>query len=105
MHDTSLPINRGNRHPVDQLADVRAEIKKLEAQETDLKAQISAKMGSRDSLGGDEFIAVQTLSERKGGLDEKKIAEHIGVKSLDPYRKPSTTFITLRVERRVAEVA
>lgn len=105
MHDTTLPFNSRNRHPVDQLADVRAEIKRLSAIETDLKAQISTEMGSKDSLGGDEFIAFQTLQERKGGLDEKRIAEHIGVKNLDAYRKPSTTFIMLRVDRRAAGAA
>lgn len=103
MPDTSLPINRGNRHPVDQLADVRAQIKALQDQEADLKAQISAEMGSRDSLGGDEFIAFQTLQTRKGGIDEEKL-KAAGIK-VDLYRKPSSTAHVLRVERRAAEVA
>lgn len=94
-----------NRHPVDRLADVRAAIKRLQDEESDLKAQISAEMGSADSLGGDEYIASQKLQERKGGLDEKKIAEHLGVKSLDPYRKPATTFVVIKTEPRAREVA
>ena len=92
-----------NRHPVDRLADVRAQIKALQEEEADLKAKISVEMADADSLGGDEFIAVQTLQDRKGGLDEKRIAETLGVKSLDPYRKPSTVAHVLRIERRVVD--
>jgi len=51
-----------NRHIVDQLAEVRAQIKALEAREAELKTQISTAMGSANSLGGDEFIALQKLS-------------------------------------------
>lgn len=92
-----------NRHPVDRLADVRVEIKKLEAEETDLKAKISVEMGTRDSLGGDQFIASQVLQERKGGLDEKAMAA-AGV-DVEKYRKPKSTFIVLKVEPRVMEAA
>lgn len=102
MHDTAMP---GNRHPVDRLADVRAKIKALQDEEADLKAQISAEMGAIDSLGGDEWIAFQKLQERKGALDEATIAQHLGVKSLEPYRKPATTFVVIRLEPRAREVA
>jgi len=102
MHDTSLPINR-NRHPVDQLADVRAEIKRLQDQEADLKAQITTEMGSRDSLGGDELIAFQTLQTRKGGIDEASL-KAAGI-NVDKHRKPASTAHVMRVERRVAAVA
>jgi hypothetical protein len=101
MPDTSLPINR-NRHPVDQLADVRFQIKILQEHESDLKALISAEMGSSDSLGGDEFIAFQTIQNRKGGIDEAKL-KAAGVDP-DLYRKPASTAHVLRVERRMAEV-
>ena len=103
MHDTSLPSNIRNRHPVDQLADVRAEIKALQDREADLKAQISAEMGSRDSLGGDEFIAFQALQTRKGGIDEASL-KAAGINP-EKHRKPSSTAHVLRVERRAAEVA
>lgn len=104
MHDTSLPGNPGiNRHPVDQLANIRATIKTLEARETELKEQISALMGGADSLGGAEFIARQSLQERKGGLDEKKLTDKLG--NLDAYRKPPTTSIVLRIEARAQEAA
>lgn len=99
---TATPVP-GNRHIVDQLADVRAQIKDLEGREADLKKQISAKMGAADSLGGDEFIALQTLSTRKGGLDDKAmLAAGIDV---DRYRRPDITVFSLRVERRASEAA
>ncbi|HEU5019662.1 MAG TPA: hypothetical protein VFT69_17015 [Pseudolabrys sp.] len=103
MHDTALPFNRGNRHPVDRLADVRAEIKRLQEQESDLKALISTEMGSRDSLGGDEFIAFQSLQERRGAIDEASL-KAAGINP-DKHRKPKITSVVLRVERRAAEVA
>lgn len=103
MHDTTLPGNSRNRHPVDRLADVRAQIKALQDEETDLKALISNEMGSRDSLGGDEFIAFQTLQTRKGSIDEASL-KAAGI-NVDKHRKPPTTSHVLRVERRAAEVA
>lgn len=95
----------GNRHIVDRLADVRAQIKELGTVEDELKSRISAEMGSRDSLGGDEFIAFQTLTTRKGSLDEARICAALGVDNLDAYRKPDVAVHSLKVERRVAEVA
>lgn len=102
MHATPLP-GKKNRHPVDRLADVRAEIKKLQDEETDLKAQITTEMGSSDSLGGDQYIASQALQERKGNIDDAAMKAD----GLDPekYRKPASTFIVLKVEPRVMEAA
>lgn len=100
MTDTAMSRNR---HPVDQLADVRAEIKKLQDREADLKAMISTEMGSRDSLGGDQYIASQVLQERKGAIDEKAMAA-AGI-DVDQYRKPKSTFIMIKVEPRAMEAA
>lgn len=94
-----------NRHPVDRLADIRARIKSLQDEEHDLRAQISTEMGAADSLGGDEFIAFQKLQERKGALDEAKIAAALKVENLDPYRKPASTFVVIKIEPRAREVA
>ncbi len=92
-----------NRHMVDQLADVRAKIKELQGEESALKAQISAAMGSADSLGGDQFVAFQRVSERKGAIDEARIK----AAGLDPdaLRKPAVTVYSLVVEPRVSEAA
>lgn len=85
-----------NRHIVDQLADVRAEIKVLETRETDLKAKISAAMGGSNSLGGDEFIALQKLSTRKGGIDDKAM-KAAGI-DVDKYRKPDIPALLAALE-------
>lgn len=109
MHATDLSgksarnPHHPNRHPVDRLADVRAAIKALSEEEGELKKQVTSLMGRADSLGGDEYIASQKLQERKGSLDEARLAAE-GI-DLDLYRKPASTFIVISVERRVAEVA
>jgi hypothetical protein len=100
MTATALP---SNRHPVDQLAQIRETQKILAEREAELKEEIGSLMGSADSLGGDEFIAFQKLQSRRGGLDEKKLAA-AGI-DLDQYRRPSSTYIVLTVEPRAQEVA
>ena len=92
-----------NRHIVDQLADVRAQIKDLEEREKTLKEAVSREMGGRDSLGGDEFIALQRMSERKGAIDAKAM-EKAGIDP-DKFRKPATIVYQIVVERRVQEDA
>lgn len=92
-----------NRHPVDQLAEVREKIKSLKDHEEFLREQVSALMGNSDSLGGDEFIARQTVTERKGALDEKAM-QAAGIDT-DKFRKKSTTVYTIRTERREREAA
>lgn len=91
-----------NLHPVDELADVRLKIKHLDAREIELKKIISDMMGEADSLGGNEYIARQTVSERAGAIDTKAM-EAAGI-DVEKYRKKPTTVYTLRIERRESEV-
>ena len=100
MNATSAPGK--NRHPVDELADVREAQKQLKAREDELKARVSEMMGDADHLGGVEFIASQKISTRKGALDQKAM-EAEGI-DLDRYRKPDVTVFSLHVERRAEEV-
>lgn len=90
-----------NRHPVDDLADVRAEIKRLEAREEELKAEVGKLMGSADHIGGDEYIATQAISERKGGLDEAIM--RLNKINPEEYRKPASTVVSIKLARRAAE--
>lgn len=90
-----------NRHIVDQLADVRAHIKELQGKEAELKDAISALMGGRDSLGGDEYIALQRLTTRKGAIDTKAM-EAAGIDP-DRFRKPDVAVYSLVIERREVE--
>ncbi len=100
MNDIALPVNR---HPVDQLADLRETIKRLKEFEEELKVQVSDLMGSADSLGGDEYIARQTVSERAGAIDTKAMAS-AGI-DIEKYRKPNVTVFSIRCERREREAA
>lgn len=91
----------GNRHPVDELADVREAQKALKAREDALKERISEMMGGADHLGGDEWIASQKLSTRKGALDQKAM-DADGVE-LARYRRPDVTVFSIVLERRADE--
>lgn len=92
-----------NRHPVDQLADVRAEMKALKEREDELRALVSKAMGNADSLGGDQFIALQKVSERKGAIDAAALKK-AGIDP-DAFRKPDTTVYSIVIEPRVMEAA
>jgi len=103
MTDNIVPINgqgleQNNRHIVDRLADVRDQIAYLKGVENDLKEKISWQMGTRTSLGGDEYIAIKVVSERAGSLDVKKLAAD-GVQ-VDKYRKAPSQTTTIRLEER-----
>jgi len=90
-----------NRHIVDRLADVRDQIAYLKFEESELKEQISRLMGSRDSLGGDEYIATKVVSERAGSIDTKQMWED-GI-DIEKYRNPKTSFTSIRLEERRLE--
>lgn len=99
MNAIAMPAS--NRHPVDQLGQIRETIKHLQEREKELREEISEAMGDADSLGGDEFIASQSVSSRKGAIDTKAM-EAAGFDP-DRFRKPDTTVFTIRTERRVVE--
>lgn len=92
-----------NRHIVDQLADVRAKMKELKAHEDDLKSRISAAMGDNDVLGGDQFVALQKITTRKGAIDTAAMAK-AGI-DIERYRKGGVSVYQLVVEPRVIEAA
>lgn len=80
MNAIPAPVNR---HPVDRLADLRAALKALEAEEKEAAAEVSRLMGDASSLGGNEYIATQSLTEIKGSVDAKKLAS-AGIAYLRP---------------------
>jgi hypothetical protein len=92
-----------NHHQVDQLVQVRAQIKALQEIEAALKTDISRAIGDGSVLEGDEWIAEQTLSTRKGGLDEAKLVK-AGI-DVSQYRKSDTTVLTIRTVLRTARAA
>lgn len=100
MNALTMPVNR---HPVDELADVREKIKALEDIRDALLVEVSVLMGDSDTLGGDEFIARQSITERAGAIDAKAMkADGIDVAK---YRKKPSKVYQIRCERRVLEDA
>ena len=68
-----------------------------------VKLSGEALMGEGDSLGGDEFIAMQKLTTRKGAIDTKAM-EKAGLDP-DTFRKPDTAVYSLVLEPRAQEAA
>lgn len=86
-------IDRRNRHPVDELADVRSEIKSLQAREAEIRALI---IGEGCTLDGHEFEAsVSTSTALK--LDTAGVRKEFGDERLRPWLKPAST-VTVRVK-------
>ncbi len=95
MSATIIPIGpvRRNRHPVDELADVRTEIKTLQAKEAELRDLIIAE---GCDLEGEEFEAnVSRVESLK--LDTKAVRKEFGDERLRAFLKPSEV-LTVRVK-------
>jgi hypothetical protein len=96
-------MTQSNAHIVDQLADIKAKIKALQDLESALKTQISREIGDGSCLVGDDWIAEQTLTTRKGGLDEAKLVLALG--DLAPYRKADIAVVTIRTVLKSSRAA
>ena len=73
---------RQNRHPADQLADVRAEIRALQQREDELRRQL---VESGD-LTGAEWKA-QIVNRTQERLDCDAVIKHFGKTALQPFLK------------------
>lgn len=94
------PVTAGsNRHPVDRLHDLRAQIKALEAEEKEAAAAVSKLMAGAGSVGGDEYIATESIGERAGSIDAAKLAKD-GI-DVDSYRKKSSVVVKITLAKRV----
>jgi len=69
-----------NRHPVDELADVRAQIKTLQAREAELRAMV---LNGECELAGDDYVAVVQTRPRNG-IDLLALRRHLGA-ALKPF--------------------
>ncbi|MCE7028439.1 hypothetical protein [Jiella avicenniae] len=93
-----------NRHPVDELVDVKAKIAELQEREKALKAKIIDMAGERDAVGGDEFIATIALQSRKT-LDRKGLENRFGKDVVAVFDRESEPFFVVRTQPRAAEAA
>lgn len=86
-----------NRHPADELADIRSEIQKLEKRETELREYL---IGNQHDLDGDEFSVFLTKMSRTT-VDRKAIEKAMGKSWLEKFLKNSE-MIRVVVRERVA---
>ena len=87
-----------NRHPADRLADVRVEIKRLEAEEAKLRAYLLEHPADRT---GEQHIAVVGSQSRRR-VDLKGLADEIGASILARF----TSFrpaVIVRLQQRTSE--
>jgi hypothetical protein len=80
-----------NRHPADRLADVRSEIKRLEAEEVRLRSYLLEHPADRT---GEEHIAVVGSQSRRR-VDLKGLADEVGASILQRF----TTFRSAMIVR------
>lgn len=78
-----------NRHPVDELADVRAEVKRLQLREAELRKLILAE---ECELTGDQYEAVIRRQESER-IDVDRLRRELGMERLRPFVKNAETFV------------
>jgi hypothetical protein len=87
-----------NRHPADRLADIRSEIKRLEAEEEKLRTYLLEHPNDRI---GEEHIAVIGSQSRKR-VDLKDLADEIGASLLQRFTSFRSAMV-VRLQQRAAE--
>jgi hypothetical protein len=93
-----------NRHAVDSLAEVREEIKNLQALETALKERVIALLadapqrGETQTVAGDDYVASVSLIERET-LDRQAVEKALSPKRLAACLKSSSS-LTIRIAPR-----
>lgn len=94
---TVVPFQQHNRHPVDELADVRSEIKQLETREAELRQELMADGADRV---GDQYEAF-TQDLRRRRLDIPALIERLGPDTVNSfYRANAVRYLRLRPVRR-----
>jgi hypothetical protein len=87
-----------NRHPADRLADVRSEIKKLEAEEATLRTYLLEHPQDRN---GEEHVAIVGSQSRKR-VDLKALADEVGASILARFTTFGTA-MTVRLQQRQSD--
>ena len=91
-----------NRHPVDELADVRAQIKTLCIEEAELRAIV---LTGECGLAGDEYVAVVQTRPRNG-IDLLALKKHFGT-ALKPFftaREITQVWLQVRTQPRETQI-
>jgi PD-(D/E)XK nuclease superfamily len=98
-HRVVTPLPRrpiSNRHPADQIADVRLQIKLLEKQETDLRERL-INATELDRVG-DDWIA-KVSEQKKRLLDREALENHFGADTLQPFMRESAATVLKLMDR------
>lgn len=90
-------IPRTNRADVDRLGDLRAEIKRLQAEEAEIKRRILAT--DLATVEGEEFVACIDPRERRT-LDAQAVIAWYGEKELAPFMRVSKFDVVYVTPRR-----
>jgi hypothetical protein len=72
-----------NRHPADELADVRAEMKRLEVHHERLRCELLA---DGADMMGNEWIASINL-KHQARIDAKAAVQHFGAEAMQPFMR------------------
>jgi hypothetical protein len=88
-------LSTANRHPADELADVRTEIRRLEGREEELRAYLLEHPGDRIGV---EHIAIVVSQSRKR-VDLRGLAAEIG-HSLVARFTSFSSFLQVRLRER-----
>jgi hypothetical protein len=87
-----------NRHPADRLAYVRSEIKRLEAEEAQLRAYLLEHPADRT---GEEHIAIIGSQSRRR-VDLRGLADEIGASILQRFTTFGTAMV-VRLQQRTSQ--
>ena len=74
-----------NRHPVDELADIRERMKPLKRREEELRQMI---LDHECEAEGEEYAAAVSVTVREN-LDQAKLIKEMGMKVLRPFMRTS----------------
>jgi hypothetical protein len=85
----SVPLTAiANRHPADEIADIRDQITALKTRETQLRdALLTAEQTDRI---GDEWIA-EITQHKSNRLDNDALKKHFGLEALQPFMRATVT--------------
>jgi hypothetical protein len=87
-----------NRHPVDQLAEVRQEIRRLQVREEELRAWL---LEHPEAHQGQDF-QVELGTQHRQKVNLRALADAIGASVLERFTRCSTvTLVKLRERERV----
>jgi len=84
-----------NRHPVDELADVRSEIRRLTEREQELRAYVLENPNDRR---GQEHVAILG-EQRRQRVDLRALADEVGASILDRFTTLATSIVVKLRER------